>query len=132
MRSIYGNRLGLKSSQIKRLENLARRRVPTEAIVSRQLCRDLCALSTETGRQIGLLIDRSSRIVKVLAGEVDRILIPDLREYRLAPDRLRGIRCVHTTLTEAALTQDDLTDLALLRLDMMAVVTMTDAGLPNL
>ena len=132
MKSIYGNRLGLKSNQIKRLENLARRRVPPEAIVSRQLCRDLCTLSTETGRQIGLLIDRSGRVVKVLSGEVDRILIPDLREYRLAPDRLRGIRCVHTNLTEAALTQDDLTDLALLRLDLMAVVTMTGDGLPSL
>jgi GTP-binding protein HflX len=45
---------------------------------------------------------------------VDRILIPDLREYRLAPDRLRGLRCVHTHLSDSPLNQDDLTDLALL------------------
>ena len=94
------------------------------------MCRDLCALSAETGRQIGLLIDRSGKIAQVLMGEGDRILIPDLREYRLAPDRLRGLRCVHTHLTETPLTQDDLTDLALLRLDLMAVVTMTAAGAP--
>ncbi|MBC2709880.1 MAG: GTPase HflX [Desulfosarcina sp.] len=132
MKVIFGNLLGLKAGQIKRLENLSRRRVLPQAIVSHELCRNLCALSAETGRQIGLLIDRSGKIAQVLVGEVDRILIPDLREYRLAPDRLRGLRFVHTHLTDTPLTQDDLTDLALLRLDLMAVVTMTTAGLPAL
>lgn len=131
MRSVYGSRLGLKASQIKRLENLGRRRVPPQSIVSYEACRDLCALSMEIGRQIGLLIDRQGKVVLVLLGEVDRILIPDLREYRLAPDRLRGIRCVHTTLTAAQLTKDDLTDLALLRLDLMAAITMKADGTPD-
>lgn len=132
MKEIFGNLLGLKASQIRRLENLSRRRVPPQAIVSHELCRDLCALSAETSRQIGILIDRSGKIVQVLMGEVDRIVIPDLRDYRLAPDRLRGLRCVHTHLTETPLTQDDLTDLALLRLDLMAVVTMAETGAPAL
>ena len=130
MKAVFGNPLGLKASQIKRLENLYRRRVAPQAIVSHELCRKLCTLSAEIGRQIGLLIDRSGKIAQVLLGEVDRILIPDLREYRLAPDRLRGLRCVHTHLTDTPLTQEDLTDLALLRLDLMAVVTMTAGGLP--
>lgn len=132
MKEIFGNLLGLKSSQIKRLENLGRRRVPPQAIVSPELGRDLCALSAETGRQIGLLVERSGKIAQVLVGEGDRILIPDLHEYRLAPDRLRGLRCVHTHLDETALTQDDLTDLALLRLDLMAVITMRADGSPVL
>ncbi|WP_319408699.1 GTPase HflX [uncultured Desulfosarcina sp.] len=131
MKEIFGNRLGLKASQIKRLENLGRRRVPPQSIVSHELCRDLCALSAETSRQIGLLIDRSGKIAQILMGEVDRIVIPDLKDYRLAPDRLRGLRCVHTHLTESPLTQDDLTDLALLRLDLMAVITMTETGAPE-
>ncbi len=131
MKEIFGNLLGLKSSQIKRLENLGRRRVPPQAIISYELCRDLCRLSAEIGRQIGLLIERSGKIARVLAGEVDRIVIPDLREYRLAPDRLRGLRCVHTHLTDTPLTQDDLTDLSLLRLDLMAVVTMEASGIPD-
>jgi GTP-binding protein HflX len=132
MKSVFGSRLGLKARQIKRLENLGRRRVPPQTIASHEVCRDLCTLSHEIGRQIGLLIDRSGKIVLVLLGEVDRILIPDLRQYRLAPDRLRGIRCIHTTLTASGLTRDDLTDLALMRLDLMAVMTLTDAGSPDL
>ena len=132
MRAVYGNRIGLKAGQIKRLENLGRRRVSPQSIVSREVCRDLCTLSHDIGRQIGLLIDRKGRVVLVLLGDVDRILIPDLREYRLAPDRLRGIRCVHTILTGTTLTRDDLTDLALLRLDLMAVLSVTDSGAPHL
>ena len=131
MKSLSGNLLGLKTSQLKRLENLGRRRVHPRAIISHELCRDICRLSNETGRQIGLLIDRAGKIIQVLVGEVDRILIPDLREYRLAPDRLRGLRCVHTHLDITPLTQDDLTDLALLRLDLMAVVTTQTGGTPG-
>jgi GTPase len=132
MKGLFGNLLGLNAGQIKRLENLSRRRVPPEAIVSYELCRDLCALSDEIGRQLGLLIDRSGKIAWVMVGEVDRIMIPDLHEYRLAPDRLRGLRCVHTHLTDTALTRDDLSDLALLRLDLMAAVTTTGDGKPAL
>jgi GTP-binding protein HflX len=131
MKTLFGSLLGLKTSQIKRLENLGRRRVPPQAIVSHELCRDMCILAVETGRQIGLLIDRSGKIVQVLSGEVDRIMIPDLREYRLAPDRLRGLRCIHTHLDLTPLTQEDLTDLALLRLDLMAVVTTQPDGAPG-
>jgi GTP-binding protein HflX len=47
------------------------------------------------------------------------------------PGRLRGVRCVHTHLKQEPLTQDDLTDLALLQLDLMAAVTMTDEGFPH-
>jgi GTP-binding protein HflX len=131
MKEIYGNQAGLKPSQTKRLEGLRRRRIPPEAILSRELCRDLCTLSAEIGRQIGLLIERNGRIAQVLVGGVDQIVIPDLKEYRLAPGRLRGLRCVHTHLTDTPLTKDDLTDLALLRLDLMAVVTMNEAGHPK-
>ncbi|BBO86824.1 GTPase HflX [Desulfosarcina ovata] len=131
MKEIFGNLLGLKASQIKRLENLGRRRIPTQAIVSYELCRDLSRLSTEIGRQVGLLVERSGKIAQVLVGGVDRIMIPDLREYRLAPDRLRGLRCIHTRADDmGGLTQDDLTDLSLLRLDLMAVITMHPDGSP--
>ena len=80
MKEIYGSLFGLKPSQIRRLEGLRRRRVPPEAIVSRELCKDMCKLSAEIGRQIGLLVERNGRISQVLAGGVDQIIIPDLKE----------------------------------------------------
>ena len=58
------------------------------------------------------------------------IVLPDISEYRSAPDRLKGIRCIHTHLKAEPLSHDDLTDLSLLRLDLMAVLTLTPDGKP--
>jgi len=77
------------------------------------------------------LIDRAGKIKYVIAGSASEIVIPDISQYRVAPDRLRGLRCVHTHLAREPLTKDDLSDLALLRLDMMAAVTMSDDGRPD-
>jgi GTP-binding protein HflX len=44
---------------------------------------------------------------------------------------LRGLRCIHTHLKGEPLSQDDLTDLALLRLDLMAAIAVGADGLPG-
>jgi len=132
MKKIYGNIGGLKASQIRRLENFYRRRVPPEYIISAELVRDLCNLSHEIHRQIGLMIDRRGRIAYTIVGDHQGIVIPDTSAYRAAPGRLRGLRCIHTHLRSEPLSRDDLNDLAMLRLDLMAAVTLTpDAGLPH-
>ncbi len=131
MKKIWGNTRGLKASQVHRLENLYRRRIPPEFLITPELARDLCQLSLEIQRQIGLLISRSGKLAYVLVGDAQRIFIPELTEYRASPGRLRGVRCVHTHLKDEALNQDDLTDLALLRLDLMAAVTIDDQGFPR-
>ncbi len=128
MKQIWGNTKGLKPGQHKRLEKFYQRRVPPDTIISTELARDIAALSHEIQRQIGLLINRKGRIVNVIIGNYQGILIPSLEEYRINPGRLRGVRCVHTHLTDAPLNDDDLTDLALLRLDLMAAITITDQG----
>src|SRR5207249_1472500 len=61
-----------------------------------------------------------------------RIEWPDLRRTRVGSDRFRGLRCVHTHLRGEELTQDDLNDLALLRLDLMAAIDVdARTGLPG-
>jgi GTP-binding protein HflX len=131
MKRVYGNKRGLKPSQLKRIENLYRRRIPPALLISPELRRDLCQLSSELNRQIGLLIDRLGRITHVLVGDAQGIFIPDLSAYRVASGRLRGLRCVHTHLKKEALSTDDLTDLALLRLDLMAAMEILPDGLPG-
>ena len=131
MKKVYGNTKGLKANQIRRLENLYRRKTPPEFIIAPGLARDISRLSLDINRQIGLLIDRKGKIPYVIVGNHHEIVIPDTPEYRSAPGRLRGIRCVHTHLNDEPLTTDDLTDLALLRLDLMAVVQVGRDGLPE-
>lgn len=128
MKKLFGNTGGLKASHIRRLENLYRRRLPPQFLISQELARDISKLSHEIHRQIGILINRQGKIIYVIAGDYQKIVIPDTSEYRVAPGRLRGLRCIHTHLNNETLTKDDLTDLALLRLDLMAAITITEAG----
>lgn len=53
-----------------------------------------------------------------------------LSDYPLGKKHLRGVRCIHTHLKNEPLSQDDLTDLALLRLDLMTAIGVQDDGLP--
>jgi GTP-binding protein HflX len=90
-------------------------------------------LSHETGRQIGVLIDRKGKVEYVMVGTAKQIELPDFGRARVSEDRFRGLRCVHTHLLGEKLTQDDLTDLALLRLDLMSIIQVDRKdGLPGL
>jgi GTPase len=81
---------------------------------------------------LALLIDRGGNVRYVVVGGPLGIWIPDLSAYRLGKGpRLRGLRYIHTHLKGEPLTRDDLTDLALLRLDLMAVIQVEDHGLPG-
>ncbi|MFC1813085.1 GTPase HflX [Thermodesulfobacteriota bacterium] len=131
MKRLFGHTAGLKANQIRRLENLYRRRFPTQFLISFELVRDISKLSREIRRQIGLLVNRKGKITHVIIGDYQGIVIPDTTEYRAAPGRLLGLRCIHTHLKDEPLTQDDLTDLSLLRLDIMAAITMDENGRPH-
>ena len=128
MKKIFGNIGGLKASHIRKLGNLYRRRFPPQFLITFELARDISRLSHEIRRQIGLLINRQGKIAYVIVGDHQRIVIPNISEYRIAAGRLRGLRCIHTHLNNEPLTTDDLTDLALLRLDIMAAISMTETG----
>jgi GTPase len=128
MKRLFGNIGGLKAGQIRRLENLYRRGLPPQFLITLELARDISRLSHEIRRQIGLLINRMGKIAYVIVGNHHGIVIPDTSDYRVAPGRLKGLRCIHTHLNNEPLTREDLTDLALLRLDIMAAITMTREG----
>ncbi|MGM0453526.1 MAG: GTPase HflX [Thermodesulfobacteriota bacterium] len=131
MKKVYGNTGGLKATQLRRIENLHHHRNPPEAVISPRLAEDICSLSAEIRRQIGLLIDRSGKLVTVIVGDPQKIVIPDTSDYKTPPGRLKGLRCVHTHLKAEGLNRDDLTDLSLLRLDLMAAITMDADGRPE-
>ena len=97
-----------------------------------EFARQLAELSHETRRQIGALINRSGHVEYVMVGDNRRIELPDFKRVRVAVDRFRGLRFVHTHLRGEPLTQDDLTDLALLRLDLIAAIDVNpNDGLPG-
>ena len=133
IKDVLGNTAGLKPNQLRRIAKLYTRRIAPHQIVTPEFARQLTELSHETRRQIGALIDRSGHVEYVIVGDNRRIELPDFKRIRVAVDRFRGLRFVHTHLRGEGLTQDDLADLALLRLDLMAAVDVNpNDGLPGL
>lgn len=110
---------------MKRLERLYRRRVKPGEVVSLELARELADISLEIRRQLGILVSRIGEVAYVVVGDERALLIPTLEEYPLGRRLLRGLRLVHTHLKAEPLSDDDLTDLSLLRLDIIAALQLT-------
>ncbi|MGB0679390.1 MAG: GTPase HflX [Polyangiales bacterium] len=113
---------------MKELERLDRRRVPFDVLSTPELTRALCSFSHASGRQLGVLIDRAGVVQHVVVGDARQLFLPDLGRMRAAHGRLRGLRLVHTHLHHEPLTRDDLVDLTLLRLDLVAALCLGPKG----
>ncbi len=121
---MHGNLTGLKQGQLRQLEKLYRRRIPTADLVTFDLAREMVAISRDIRRQVGILVNRFGEIDYVLVGDEKGLLIPELPDYPLGRKVLRGLRLIHTHLKGEQLTDDDLTDLAMLRLDLLAALQL--------
>jgi GTP-binding protein HflX len=91
----------------------------------------MAEISHITGRQVGVLIDRSGRVDMVIVGDARQIVIPALSGIRSSGGRLKGLRCIHTHLAGENLTDDDLVDLLFLRLDLMGIIKIRSDGQPE-
>lgn len=100
-------------------------------MVTHDVSRLVCEISTELSRQIGILIDRSGHITHVIVGDRHSIEIPYLDRLRSTGTRLRGLRLFHTHLKDEPLSEEDLTDLILLRLDYITAAIPDENGQPR-
>lgn len=105
--------------------------MPPAEVVTFELAKQLAALSSQFGRQIGVLINRRGAVLQVIVGDSGSIFIPSLEAHPLGRKALRGLRLVHTHLKDKTLTRDDITDLALLRLDLIAAIGVRGDGQPG-
>ncbi len=128
---LHGNLTGLRNTQIKKVETLYTYTTPSDYLVDPDLAVLLTQLSHEIKRQIGLLLDRNGKVIYVIVGDAHTVMIPVTDGYHAIPGRLKGLRLIHTHLKEEPLTRDDLTDLALLRLDYMAAICISSDARPG-
>ena len=129
--TITGNTTGLAPSDVHALERLYRRRVPFDRLITPELARSMGEVSASIGRQVGVLVTRSGEVEHVVVGDATKLMLPDLGRLRAATGRFRGLRLVHTHLTQEGLTRDDLVDLTRLRLDLVVAICVNAAGLPT-
>ena len=114
------------------MERLGYKGIPPENIITNDLARQLSAISRETNRQIGLLISRKGEISKIIIGDHRSILIPSLDGFRSSSLRFKGLRLIHTHLNGENLSDEDMTDLSHLRLDLIGALDVREDGSPGL
>lgn len=76
-------------------------------------------------------MSRDGTVRNVVVGDAEELHIPEIGRLRGRAGRLRGLRLIHTHLRGEPLTSDDLNDLALLRLDMIAMIQVRQDGRPG-
>ena len=114
------------------LERLYRRRMPVDEVLSAEAAKTLAQFTHEIRRPIGLVITRRGAVQDVLVGAGTEPSPTTLSTFRASPRSLRGLRLIRSHLKEQPLTQEDLTLLGLLRLDMVGVLAVTSKGEPGL
>jgi GTPase len=77
-----------------------------------------------------MLVGRRGDIEHVFVGDASKLMLPEIGRLRAGRGRFRGLRLVHTHLRNEPLTRDDLVDLALLRLDLVAAIGVQPDGRP--
>jgi len=106
--------------------------VPSSAVLTTELARTTSQLTREIRRPIGLLLTRRGVIEQVLVGTGCAPTFESLAKFRVGSHSLRGLRLIRTHLHDDPLSQDDLTHLALLRLDLIGVLGVDEKGEPSL
>jgi GTP-binding protein HflX len=114
------------------LERLYRRRMPVDEVLSAEAAKTLAQFTHEIRRPIGLVITRRGAVQDVLVGVGAEPSSTTLATFRASPRSLRGLRIIRSHLKEQPLTQEDLTLLGLLRLDMIGTMAVTPKGEPGL
>jgi GTP-binding protein HflX len=114
------------------LERLYRRRMSVDDVISAEAAKTLAQFTHEIRRPIGLVITRRGAVQDVLVGAGAEPSPTTLTTFRAGPRSLRGLRLIRSQLKDQPLTQEDLTMLGLLRLDMIGLLTVTPKGEPGL
>lgn len=128
---IYGLTSGLRAGQLGAIERLYRRRVPHDKVLSPELARTMCQLSQDIRRPIAVLLTRRGQVQEIIVG-TDLTLSPTtVAKFRAGSRSLRGLRLIRTQLHDQPLSQESLTDLAYLRLDLIGVLSVTADGTPG-
>jgi GTP-binding protein HflX len=110
------------------VERLYRRRVPSGKVISLELAKAMAQLTLEIRRPLGVLLTRRGQVQEVIVGTELTLSSTTMTLFRTGARSLRGLRFVRTQLHDQPLSQEALTDLAFLRLDLIGVLSIEEDG----
>lgn len=132
---IFGNTVGLSSSEAQTLKALGMAKIPQNLLVTRDVAHRMSSLSYALHRKVGIIVNRNGHVECVLLGTADRCYLPDIGRARAGLGRLRGIRLIMTSVTSdkssSLITMDEVTDLTKLRLDWVVSIEPNILGAPG-
>ncbi len=115
---IVGDLSGIRTSQLRQLEELAEIKTERTELVNLELAEGLARLSEAWNREIAVFIQRSGSVVGVAVGRHASVTLPKLKNRSS-----RQIRCIHTHPNGSPrLSSVDFSALETLELEVMAAL----------
>lgn len=105
--------------------------MPPDKVLSPELARAMTQLTLDIRRPIAVFLTRRGLVQEIVVG-TDLTLSPTTAaKFRAGPRSLRGLRLIRTQLHDQPLSQESLTDLAFLRLDIIGTLSVSPDGHPG-
>ena len=122
MGKVLGNTQAVKQAHLDYLETFIDSVQSPESFVPIELVNIMAYITGETGKEIGIYINRRNRVEAIVIGDDRSVSLPFM-DNRRGTNRLSGIRFLHTHPGGSSLPSDvDLNSLKTLRLDGMIVI----------
>lgn len=91
----------------------------------------MCQLTLDIRRPIAVVLTRRGLVQEVIVGTDLVLSSATSAQFRTGPRSLRGLRLIRTQLRDQPLSQETLTDLAYLRLDLIGTLSVLPDGNPG-
>ena len=91
----------------------------------------MCQISREIRRPIAIVLSRRGQVQEIIVGTDLTLSAATLSKFRVGARSLRGLRVIRTQFHDQPLSQESLTDLAYLRLDLFGALSVTSEGNPG-
>jgi GTP-binding protein HflX len=128
MEKIYGNHQGLKSNQIKRLQEFYEQRQTSYNLTTPEFAQALAAICAEIHQPVCVYVNRRGQVIRVAVGTPNQTQIPSQQLPRHSNERLSGIRCIATQFKSEPPDEAALIAMVRQRLDALVVLTVVDGG----
>ncbi|MEF9932472.1 MAG: GTPase HflX [Cetobacterium sp.] len=124
---ISGNIEGIRDSILAELENIYDYEIEKGKFVTEEIINLISDISIHINREINVAIDRKSKIIDVAIGDSNSVELPILD---ISNKKLSGVRIIHTHPNGYPnLSMIDISALLKLKLDAIAAVGVTEAGI---
>ncbi|MBW4523957.1 MAG: GTPase HflX [Phormidium tanganyikae FI6-MK23] len=124
MATVYGDLQGLKSTQIKQLEQLYQERLPNDRFITPEFATQLATISQTIHQPLCCYVNRRGQIIRVGVGTPMQTQLSESDLPRRGRDRLSGIRCLVAQFQPPS--PSALIALIRQRFDALAVITLAE------